>query len=342
MQAKQQKKARKIVDLVTGPTSGLGIELTKRLLEMGHEVRVLIREHPSQSRSWTELPPDVQPYKVDIRLPTEHDRNELLLACKGVDNLFHIAGTSYNHKNRYNEIIGINVIGTENVLDAYVKTNPGKCIHFVLASSVTVYGYRRKGEKLAEDSEIRPASKYSESKVLAEQVARSFATVNKELICSVLRFGVLYGGKYKSSFFKVFSILKAKKMVYIGKGDNYLTLTNVEDAASAMIQTTQDTQSNIYNVVEKPVMVKQLFEYAARELNVESPKTRIPYVLGRMTRRIVNINIDEFEFVTSDRIVSSTKIEKGLGFRLSHNILKDGKAMIKEFLEKEKTADKRR
>ncbi len=337
MQAKQQRKGPKIVDLVTGPTSGLGIELINRLLKMGHEVRVLIREHPSKSRSWTELPPNVKPYKVDIRLPAENDRTELLLACKGVDNLFHIAGTSYNHQNKYNEIISINVIGTENVLDAYVKANPGKRLHFILTSSVTVYGYMRKGEALTEESEIRPASKYSESKVLAEQVSRSFATVNKELICSVLRFGVFYGGKYKESFFKVFRILKAKKMVYIGRGENYLTLTNVEDAARAMIQATNDTHSNTYNVVEKPVMVRRLFEYAAKEMKVESPKTSIPYILGRMTRRIVNINIDEFEFVTSNRVVSSEKIERELGFKPSHSILKDGKKMIKEFLEGEKS-----
>ena len=331
----KRKSNKKIVDLVTGATSGIGRILVNKLISEGHEVRVLIKEHPNQNSKWKYLPAGVKPYKVNIELDDKRDEKELISACKGVDNLFHAAGASYNYKYTYSHLININVIATENILNAFVKSNPKtKNLHFIYVSSVTVYGYRRKNEILNEDSELKPKSKYSESKILAEQVIKSFASVNNNLKYSIMRFGIFYGEHYREAFFKIFRLIYNGKMTYINHGINHLTLVNVCDAVDSLLLVLNDTGSNIYNVVEDSYTVKELAEFIAKKLNVNKPKLNIPYVVGRITRKIANINIDEFEFITSDRIVSINKIKKSLGFKIRHNIKKDGLIMLDEFIRK--------
>ncbi len=329
---KKRRAKRRVVDLVTGATSGVGLKLVRALLDMGHEVRVIIRDHPSQNSEWKSLPPNVKPYRVNLAANGEAERDELMLACKGVDNLFHLAGASYNHKFTYNMLININVIATENVLNAYVKANKGKRLNFIYAGSATVYGYRRGDELLTEDSELKPASKYSMSKVLAEQVIRSFASVNKNLRYTIMRFGVFYGEEYRDSFFKIFKIIREGRMVYIGDGNNYLTLIHVDDAVRSLVMSINDKESNIYNVVEPQRTVRELVEMAAREICVSPPKRSMPYIVGKITRGIMNINVDEFDFIASNRVVSTNKIKENLGFVPQNSIIDYGKSMVDEFI----------
>ncbi len=333
------KGKRRTVDLVTGATSGVGKILLSELMSKGHEVRVIVKEHPNKSSNWASLPAGVKPYTADIRLNDQKDEKELISACKGADNLFHVAGASYNHNNTYNQLIDTNVIATENVLNAFVKSNPKvRNLHFIYVSSVTVYGYRRKDGILTEDSELKPKSKYSESKILAEQVIKSFASTNKNLKYTIIRFGTFYGTHYKESFFKVFKLIQDGRMVYIDHGLNHLTLINVNDVVNALILALNDTKSDIYNVVENPYTVKELTEFIAKNLKVNKPKLSVPYVVGKMTRKMANVNIDEFEFMTSNRIVSINKIKKNLGFKIKYHIKKEGLELLNEFIQKRKKA----
>lgn len=334
MPATSKSKSKKKVALVTGATSGIGRVLVKDLLDAGYEVRVTLREHPSKSQEWKKLPPKVKPYKVNILLKDEKDKKELELACTDVDYLFHIAGRSYNEGYSYRNLIDTNVLATENILSTYVRTNPGKKIHFLYASSVTVYGYRRAGETLTEDSELKPSSKYSESKVLGEQVVRAFSNANKNLKYTIFRFGTFYGGDYKDHFFKIFTLIREGKMVYTGKGVNKLTLINVEDAARSMEMAVDDVRSDTYNVIENPSpTLKELAELTALLLKVNVPRAKVPYRVGQLTRKIINVSTDEFKFITSNRAVSTERISKNLGFKCKHKINVDGKEMIKEYMD---------
>jgi len=108
----QVKGNKKIIDLVTGATSGIGRVLINKLISEGHEVRVIVKEYPNENSEWKSLPSGVKPYKVNIQLNDEKDKKELMSACKGVDNLFHAAGASYNYKYTYTHLINMNVIAT--------------------------------------------------------------------------------------------------------------------------------------------------------------------------------------------------------------------------------------
>ena len=335
-ESKKKETKQKIV-LVTGGTSGLGIRLIKKLLEKGYQVRTIVREHPSTSDEWRSLPGGVIPYVADFTFRSEKDKETLLLACKDVDYVFHIGGATYNFKFKFDELVNTNVVGTENLITAYFDANPdpNKHVRFIYTSSVTVYGYNRAGETLNEDSSAKPASAYSESKLMAEKVIESYDTAHERLDYTIFRLGVIYGPGYERAFYKIFKLLKEKSLRNIGAGKNHLTFVHVDDVVDAILLAidTQKSTDKVYNLTDGvPYTLKELFAKAASFMGVEAPTKSIHPFIARIGARTRGLNMDEFEFLVSDRIISIERIKKELGFKPSRRIDIEGKAMADMFL----------
>ncbi|MCL5102360.1 MAG: NAD(P)-dependent oxidoreductase [Candidatus Marsarchaeota archaeon] len=325
-----------MVCLVTGATSAIGRKLVQKLIDEGCDVRAVLRTHPSRTDEWMALPPRVKVYVADLTLKNESDSKVLEEACKGVDIIFHIASAVYNYKNTYDELININVIGTENLLNAYESSNKDskKPMHLIYASTVSVYGYKRPKEKLTESSELKPASPYSESKMMAEQVIKSFADSNPMINYTVLRFGTFYGPGYKESYFKMFSLIEKGRAIYISGGENSVSMVEEDDVIQSLMLAAMHPhpKNSIYNITDgEPHTIKSLFELVAKELGVSAPKRSIPHVVAKLTSKIANINYDELEFVASDRLIDISKARKELGFNPTHKIEKDGLLLIEEY-----------
>ncbi len=329
------KEIDRPVDLVTGATSKLGSLIVKKLIEKGHEVRVIIREEPTTSEEWKKLPPGAKPYIADITLKRSGDEKNLQAACSGVNNIFHIASAVYNYKHTYDDFIEINVIGTENLINAALSANKGKPVHFISAGSVTVYGYRRPGEILTEESETHPESNYSKSKLMQEEVIKAYGNSNPELKYTILRYSTLYGPGYENSFFKVFKLLKEGALKYPGGAENHLPLVHVDDAVEAAVEASDSPKSldSTYNVSDgDPHTLKELFDSASRLLGVPPPTKKVSLSLARIRGKISNLEYDEYEFLTSDRIISIDKISSELGFKPKVNLERGGAEMVGAFL----------
>ena len=328
--------SEKHIDLVTGATTGLGKQLIKRLVAKGDEVRVILQTHPSVSNEWKTLPPKVEIYVADLTLANDADQQNLEKACAGADNIFHLAGAVYNYRYTNEQLLNTNAFGTENLMNACTNANKksGHKVHVIFASSWTVYGYKRPNETLTEESQLKPASPYSESKVIAEQIIQSFADANSNMDYTTLRLSTFYGEDYKSSFNKVFKLIEAGKAMYVGDGKNHISFIHESEAADAMILACQSRQSlnKIYNICDGiPYTVKELFTAVAKSLGVSPPHRGIPLALARITRKIVNINYDEYEFVASDRVISIEKAKKELGFNPKTSIYKEGMQLLEEY-----------
>lgn len=341
--AQARDKNRDIV-LVTGATSSMGRRLVEELLKNKHEVRVLLKTHPAEHLEWKELPSGVRVYVADLKQTDSRTRKVLMEACKGVSVLFHLAAVTYTYNNRYSDekintnlMINTNVIGTENILQAYADANPTSKLRFIYTSSISIYGYRRGSEMLTEESEPKPRNAYAESKYMAEQVIRAFAAANRRLAYTILRMGVLYGPGYEKSFMLVFRLIKERKLMYVGTGSNHLTLITVDDAVQSILDAMRNDRgaNRIYNVTDGvPYTQRQLFSKAAKFLNVEEPKKGVHPLLARFVARTHGIGGDQLDFLMSDRIVSIGRISKELGFRPSVSIDVAGKALAKEFLKR--------
>jgi UDP-N-acetyl-alpha-D-quinovosamine dehydrogenase len=338
---RRQAKKRGLI-LVTGATSSMGRRLIEGLLEDNYEVRVLLRKHPREHREWRDLPGGIEIYVADIKQTDGPTAKRLSEACKGVDTIFHLAAATYSYGSRYsneradtNTTINTNVIGTENILQAYADANPGKRLRFVYASTVAVYGYKRGRETLTEESEPHPENAYGESKYMAEQVIKAFAAANKNLSYTIFRIGVIYGRGYEESFMRIFKLIKEGRIRYVGSGENHLTLVNLEDVVSAMLKAMKSAKvaNRIYNLTDGvPYTQRQLFKKAAQFLNADEPRRHIHPILAKLGAKTRGISDEQFTFLISDRIVSIERIKRDLGFRPAISIDVAGKALAKEFL----------
>ncbi len=323
------------VDVVTGATSRLGALVAKKLINLGHEVRVLVRTDPSSSEEWKRLPSGAKPYIVDITENRPSDESNMEKAFSGADNIFHLASAVYNYKHTYDDFIKINVVGTENIINAALASNGDKAMHLINAGSVSVYGYRRPNEVLTEESETRPESNYSKSKVMQEEVIRAYSNAHPNFKHTILRFSTLYGPGYEESFFKIFKLLVQGKLRYVGDGNNHISLLHINDASDSMIAVSENPKSanQIYNVTDGEAhTVRGLYEFAAKMLNVSPPKKRISLAMARIGSRIAGLKYDEYEFVTGERVISINKIIREIGFRPRIRIEEGGAELVGEFL----------
>ena len=331
---KNPEKDKPTVDLVTGATSVLGREVVRKLLARGDEVRVLVKEQPSDIGAWKSMPTGVIPYVADLTLKNSADKQVLAEAAKGVNNVFHLAAAVYNYKNTYQTLMNINVEGTENLLNAILEANDDDNeMQFIFASSISVYGHHRKGEILTENSEAKPETPYSKSKYIAEQVLRSFSFAHRNLHYTIMRIGTLYGPGYeKPSFCKVFELIRKGEFRYVGRGENHMTLVYIDDAAEAFVLASENKNAieKVYNLTDGQTHTQQsLMKLAAGYLHVNPPTKHISSLLARLGRRSKNINIDEYDFLVSDRIISIESIKKDLKFSPKGKMEVEGVAMIK-------------
>lgn len=328
----EKTKASRTVDLVTGATSELGRRVAEELVSRGHEVRAVLHLDPKNADEWRGVPAGVKPYVADLTLPTQRDRKSLAEACVRVDNVFHIAAAVYNYKNSVDTLMGINVVGTENLLSALAEGNRRHECHFIFASSVSVYGYGRGGEVLTEESEVKPKTPYAKSKYIAEQVVQSYCLANPSIRYTILRLGTIYGPGYEHpSFTKVFRLIKRGEMRYVGNGENHLTLIYVGDAVSAFVRAMSSAASlnKVYNLTDgEPHTQRRLFSVAAKAMRASPVRKSIHPILARIARHSKHINSDEFDFLMSNRTVSIAKIRREMGFSPKATIEREGTAMI--------------
>ncbi len=341
---KEEAPKRKMIDVITGPTSGIGTRLIRKLLDMGDEVRIIVLEDLSSSH-WKSLPGGVIPYRADIRLKNPDDERNLRAACAGADRIFHLAALTDLTRSSSEDYIQINVLGTENVLKAFVDSNPqDKRVQFIYLSTTAVYGNKRPGEILTEDSETRPSRLYGETKFMAEQVVKSFALAHPSIRYTIFRASTMYGPGYTASFDKIFRYLLENRLRYIGSGNNHITLTHIDDVVDGMLACVgrENAYDKIYNLTDgEDYTLKQLFDKAAKFLDVPPPEKHMHPALALLGAKVLNINMAELNFLLSDRVVSIAKICRELDFRPKRSIDVEGKAQALDFLEKYKSMHNR-
>ncbi|MDE1865237.1 MAG: NAD(P)-dependent oxidoreductase [Candidatus Micrarchaeota archaeon] len=324
------------VSLVTGATSTLGVEVVRRLMKRGDEVRVVIRQHPEHNQEWKGLPSGVKPYVADLSFPSADTFKILREACEGVNTIFHFASANRPTTRKFSKYVEINVIGTENLLRAFMESNPSDAhVHVIYSSSTAVYGYNRPGETLTEDSRTAPVTPYGESKLMGEHVIKAFASANKRVGYTIFRIGIMYGGSYDVSFNKVFRMLKEGRMKIIGDGGNHLCLVNVNDAAEAIVMASESPKSRnkTYNMTDGVKYTqKELIGLASKFLGLDMPKGKISKFLVKMMTVGRSFDDAQLQFLLSDRIVSVERAKKELGFRPKRSIEIEGKSMVNAFL----------
>ena len=144
---------------ITGVTGYIGQRLTEALLEQGHEVHALCRQHPDFSSFRS---PEFYFHQGDL-----FDMHALNSAMHNCEAVFHLAAIAKVWMPSPGQYYDVNVKGTINVLDAALANNVQK---IVFTSSAAVYGSSNGRQLTEEDVRMQPFfTDYESSKFIAEE-----------------------------------------------------------------------------------------------------------------------------------------------------------------------------
>ncbi len=198
------KKINKVI-LVTGTTGFLGGAITKRLLVLGYKLRLLIRKR-RRNRSiikdfiinnhideslYDLFPGNVEIFEGDVTSEClglgEAVYKKL---CSEVDEVFHCAAATHFESQRADELMNVNVNGTENLLRF---ANSVKQKRFSYISTAYVAG-KREGVVFENELDKEPQfnNEYEKSKFIAEQMVVQYAKDN-EISYTIYRPSIIVG-----------------------------------------------------------------------------------------------------------------------------------------------------
>lgn len=156
-----------LTTLVTGATGFVGSAIARRLLDVGHVVRVLIRPDSVLT--------NLEGLSVETVVGDLRDRSSLEQAARGCESLFHVAADYRLWARNPQDLYDINVDGTLNILRAAGDAGVSRIVY---TSSVATVGLRDDGSESDEETPANLDSMvghYKRSKFMAEQAVSLLA-----------------------------------------------------------------------------------------------------------------------------------------------------------------------
>lgn len=208
--------------LITGATGFLGGRLARTLLAEGIPVRVTgrnLRTGQELARAGADFRP------VDLR-----DRSAMLAVCQGVGAVVH-SGALSSAWGAYRDFFGINVGGTQNVIDGCLAHGVKRLVHISSPSVMT----RPEPQLGLRESDPLPdtfVSMYSETKKLAED--RVNAAIAAGMNAVILRPKAIYGPGDNAIIPRLLEAAAKKRLPVIGDGTTITDMTHVDDVIRAI------------------------------------------------------------------------------------------------------------
>ena len=268
--------------LVTGGGGFLGRYIVEQLLDQGHEVRVLCRGYYPEL-----IEIGAEEFRTDLQ-----NSDSVMQACESIDIVYHVAAKA-GFWGKWDDYYAANMIGTQNIIDACLKNGIKK---LVFTSSPSVI-FNNSAQENVNESIPYPKKYenfYSHTKAIAEQLILA-ANSEKLATCS-LRPHLIFGPRDNHLFPRVLDKAKQRKLPQIGKGENLVDLTYVEDAARAHLLAGEKLEigskiaGKAYFISQdEPVKVWDFIDDLLSSLNIPSVKIRIPLWLARIAGGLMEI-----------------------------------------------------
>src|SRR5262245_55901654 len=160
--------------LVTGGTGFVGLHVVRELARRGDDLRLLVREQSN-------LEP-LEGIEYERALGDVTDRDAVRKAMKGIERVFHVAGTTSMQSRARDRVFEVNVEGTRNVMEEALSAG---VLRAVLTSSSSAVGAAKPGETIDESQPFtvgRLGITYINSKHEAELVSMRVAAKGLPLV----------------------------------------------------------------------------------------------------------------------------------------------------------------
>jgi nucleoside-diphosphate-sugar epimerase len=224
----------KQIALVTGGSGFIGSHVVDELLAQKFQVRCIVRNN---FRWLANLP-------VEIVRAGFDDLRGIEKAVRGVDYIFHIAGTTKAKTG--NAYWKGNVEPTRALLEATSKNE--RIRKFCFISSLAAVGPNPDGVPAAESSVCHPITAYGRSKREAELLCESFAT---RVSITIVRPPAVYGPRDRDVF-ELFRWVGYGMKPVIGKREKRFSSSFAPDLAKGIVETaiSQKTSGETYFIAD--------------------------------------------------------------------------------------------
>ena len=304
--------------LVTGATGFTGGHLAQYLAGRGDEVLALVRPKSRARFDASELPKHgVRACEGDLT-----DSVSLRRAMEGVEVAYHIAATYREAGQPDSAYRAINVDGTRNLLAVAKAFNVRRVVH---CSTGGVHGHIA-NPPATENAPFNPGDVYQETKLAAEQLARSYG-VSTGLDVVVARPIGIYGPG-DTRFLRMFKGLARGRFPMIGSGQAFYHLTYVEDLIEGfrLCGTVPAAKGRTYILAgPRYTTLEELVQLVAKELKAEPPRMHWPvwpfWTAGLLCETVcVPLRIEppiyrrRVDFYTKSRAFDTTRAKTELGY----------------------------
>ncbi len=300
--------------LVTGATGFLGHNLVAHLVQLGYNVRALVRS-TSDTRHLSEL--GVELVTGDVR--GSASVNAAVIGCRFV---VHGAGL-FRFWGEVREFERTNAEGAAYVLEAARRHDVEKLVHI---STVVVVGTPPPDQTIDETTPCHPADPYQRSKLDGENLVRMFHKTTR-LPAVILRPGAFYGPWGRYAFNRLFFEDPLKGLLIQVHGGKRLTFpVFVPDVARVIVAALKDGRpGETYNVSGEPLAHREVNRVVSRLAGLPGLRLNVPArsmlaLSSWMTRQAERTGREPYyplnlaSYVFNDWPVSSAKAKAELGF----------------------------
>jgi len=293
--------------LVIGSTGFIGGYFIKNLLSKNVSVKAMARNPPEANFQGS-----VELVKGDVLAPAT-----LSDAVKGMDMVFNVSGVLGGTGTSDKVMEQVNVEGARNVAQVCSENK----IRLVHCSSTAIYGYIDSITPVPEDYIPNPISPYQKSKYEGEKAAVETAPN----LTSVVRPSLVYGPGDSSNLVKFYRMIKSRKFLFIGDGQNLVSPVFVEDVAEAIyLASKPKAAGNAYNIsCAKAPTMEEFVNVISNGLGITPPKRKLPLPLAKILSQfdiLNNIGIpypltkDRVDFLSKSLVYSIEKAKNELGY----------------------------
>jgi nucleoside-diphosphate-sugar epimerase len=257
--------------LVTGANGFIGSNLSKKLIEQGHEVRAMILRGTPE---WYLDGLNVEKVYADVTSP-----ETIPAAIEGMEVVFHLAARASDW-GPWELFLKINAEGSRNMAEAAAKAGVKR---FVQMSSIAVHRYR--GIKGADENWPRDGFDfpYAVSKIKAENYVIGIGQ-NTGMEVTIIRPGVFpFGPNDTTSFYQMAEAMEHGVFGYINSGRARVSINYVENLAEGMILAgTLPAGANQTFIIEDGLTPtwRELTEKFADALGCTRPWLSLPYAIA--------------------------------------------------------------
>lgn len=258
--------------LVTGATGGLGIALSRALLDAGYAVRAVGRQ-PAALQRLTDM--GAEAVAADLL------ETDLAALCEGMDAVFHAAALSspWGPEDAFDRA---NVEATRRLLDAAQAVGVSS---FIFVSSPSVYARWRDQTGITEATPwpAKPLNAYARTKGEAEVIVLAadrpgFRTV-------AIRPRALIGPDDTVLLPRILRLVRKGRFPLFRRGEALVELTDVRDGARALVLADQHREAAGGQAVNisggRPMPIAALVEQLGRRLNTPVKIVPLPLWLGQ-------------------------------------------------------------